>query len=334
MQFPPLERPHWFEIFAVLNLAVVSLVIWPLTHEPLLTVPRIVPSLLLGFLGQTLVGVGIRAAIAWRRGTLREYLGVVRGAPWLVDTFRMGLFSALTVHAYGWIKLAVPLLRHRVFDQELWNFGQTLFFNHDPVDFTVELFSSGPAMRFIDVTYANLFVVTLNVAIIYFASAPSRKLRIAFMDANTTMWLVGAWIYVAVPSLGPAYSFQDVWLPLSHMMPHTQGLQRLLMTNYQAVLGYLRGDARPVNIFFGVAAFPSLHVAFQTLVFLWMRRLWRFGGIVFGIVNVLIVIGSVVTGWHYVVDAIAGVILAWLCFRASVYAHHIDRWPPAIESAA
>jgi hypothetical protein len=326
MQLPRLARPHWYEVFALLNAVAVTLLIWHFTRAPLLTLPRILPSLVAGFLGQTLVGIGVRAALAWRAGTLRHYLRVVVRPSWLAETVRMAIFSALTVYAYGWIKLAVPLLRQRVYDQELWNFGGSLFFGHSAHVFIVELFSSEPVMRFLDVTYANLFIVTLNIAIIYFASSPSRRLRVAFMDSNTTMWLIGAWLYVAVPSLGPAFSFPDVWLPLSQVMGHTQALQRLLMTNYQAVLGHLRGEARPVNIFFGVAAFPSLHVAFQTLVFLWMRRLWRYGAVVFGTVALLIFIGSIVTGWHFIVDSIAGVALAWLCFRASFKVHRVDRW--------
>ena len=80
------------------------------------------------------------------------------------------------------------------------------------------------------------------------------------------------------------------------------------------VLRFARGIPRPVHILFGVAAFPSLHVAFQTLVFLWMRRVWRAGQIIFGVFVVAILIGSLVTGWHYLIDGIAGIALAALCY--------------------
>ena len=74
-----------------------------------------------------------------------------------------------------------------------------------------------------------------------------------------------------------------------------------------------------------MAAFPSLHVAFQTLVFLWMRRVWRWGEIVFGVFAVAILIGSLVTGWHYLIDGIAGIALAWLCYFFSARAHRMRR---------
>jgi PAP2 superfamily. len=146
------------------------------------------------------------------------------------------------------------------------------------------------------------------------------------MDSNVAMWLIGAWLYVAVPSLGPAYRFPEIWLPLAAQFVHSQAYQHLLMTNYQNVLAYARGVARPVNVLFGIAAFPSLHVAFQTLVFLWMRRVWRAGEMLFAIFTAVIFVGSVVTGWHYLVDGLAGFALAWACFALSFRAHRMSRW--------
>ena len=81
------------------------------------------------------------------------------------------------------------------------------------------------------------------------------------------------------------------------------------MTNYQHVL---RNEA--VNVFLGIAAFPSLHVAFEFLVWLWVRRVWRAGAILYAIFTVIIFLGSVVTGWHYLIDSLAGLALAAACF--------------------
>ena len=64
----------------------------------------------------------------------------------------------------------------------------------------------------------------------------------------------------------------------------------------------------------GIAAFPSLHVGFQTYVFLWMRRLWTSGEVLFGIFVVVIFLGSMITGWHYFIDGVAGAALALGCY--------------------
>jgi hypothetical protein len=317
------ERPYFFELFAAANLVIIQVLLWPIAGPALL--PHLMWTTTAAILLQIAVGVAVRALVAWRRGQLPGYLGVVRSAAWITDTLRIAFFTALSVQAYAWIKLAIPLLNSRLFDQELWDLDAMMFAGHSPTEFVLTLFSAHAVLRLIDWTYANAFAATLLVASAYFGSSASRRLRIAFVDSNVSLWLIGAWLYVALPSLGPAYRFPEVWLPLAAMLDRTQTLQRLLMTNYQAVLELARGFPRTINVMYAVAAFPSLHVAFQTLVFLWMRRVWRWGGIVFGVSVLTILIGSMVTGWHYLVDGIAGVLIALLCYTLSSRAHRMPR---------
>ncbi len=310
-------RPYFFEIFTLANFLLLLLVAWRMTSMPLSTLGVLVPSIAGTFLLQAFVGMAIRLAFAARRGSARELLAVYRSKGWLIDTVRLAVFAGLWMHTYGWIKLLIPLLHPRLFDQQLWNLDRTIFFGYSPNVFLVTIFSSPPLLRTIDWTYANVFFANICITGAFFASAPERRLRIAFMNSNALLWLIGVWLYVALPSLGPAYRFPEVWLPLAPLLDRTQTFQRLLMTNYDAVVSQLRGVRRPFNILFGVAAFPSLHVGFQMLAFLWMRRLTRWGGVVFGIFAVFIFIGSIVTGWHYLVDGIAGALLAWMCYAAA-----------------
>ena len=310
-------RLYFFEIFTLANFLLLLFVVRGMTTMPLSTLGVIAPSIAGVFLLQALAGMAIRLAFAARKGTARELMVVYRSKGWLIDTLRLAVFAGLWMHTYGWIKLLIPLLHPRLFDQQLWNLDRAIFFGYSPNVFLVTIFSAPPVLRVIDWTYANVFFASLNIAAVFFASAPERRLRIAFMNSNVLLWLIGAWLYVALPSLGPAYRFPEVWLPLAPLLDRTQTFQRLLMTNYNAVVSQLRGVRRPFNILFGVAAFPSLHVAFQMLAFLWMRRLTSWGGIVFGIFAVFIFIGSIVTGWHYLIDGVAGVLLAWMCYTAA-----------------
>ncbi len=303
-------RPYFFEIFTVANFVVLELVLRRIGLSPFtllgMSLAMILPSLLL----QVALGVAVRYAMG-----RRVYLDSVRNRAWVTDTVRIVVASALWIHVYGWIKIAVPLLNHRLYDQALWDLDRKLLFGLSPNVLFVNLFSHPLAMRAVDVTYANGFFLSLFIAGAFFLSVPDRRLRVGFTNANTAMWLIGAWLYVAVPALGPAYRFLDVWLPLEASLPQTQLLQRLLMTNYQTVI-HLSERHAPVNLLFGVAAFPSLHAAFEMLVFLWMRGVSRAGKLVFAILTVVIFIGSVVTGWHYLVDALAGLLLATLCWAA------------------
>jgi membrane-associated phospholipid phosphatase len=57
-------------------------------------------------------------------------------------------------------------------------------------------------------------------------------------------------------------------------------------------------------------------VAFEMLVYLWMRRVSKLGSIAFAVCVILIFLGSVITGWHYLIDSIAGMALAVGCYAA------------------
>jgi hypothetical protein len=318
------EQPYFFEILAAANLVIIQALLWPI-DTPMTTLARVMWATSGGILLLTVVGIAIRAVVAWRCGRLPAYLAIIRSPLWITDTLRIAIFGGMFAHAYAWIKLAIPLLNPRLFDQELWDFEAKLLGGHSPTMFFLTLFSRPAVLGAIDWTYAYGFVASMFIAALFFGSSPNRRLRLAFMDSNVTMWLAGAWLYVAIPSLGPAYRFPSIWLPFGEMLDRAQTVQRLLMTNYQDVLLLGQGVPRLINVLFGIGAFPSLHVAFLTLVFLWMRRVWRWGGIVFGSIAVTILIGSVVTGWHYFVDGIAGALIAWLCYALSARAHRMPR---------
>src|SRR5204862_2219577 len=121
----PATRPYFFEIFALANVALIAALLWPI-RGPLTMLPRVLWSAVLGFLLQVAAGVGVRALVAWRRRRLRSYLTVIRSRQWLADTLRLAVASALFLHAYAWIKLAIPLLHPRLFDQELCHLDATI----------------------------------------------------------------------------------------------------------------------------------------------------------------------------------------------------------------
>lgn len=317
-------RPYAYEIVTVVNLALIA----SLTGSIVVTsLPQTLQSFIPTLGGYALAGVAVRSLVAWRRGELRVYLRIVRSAGWLSDTVRLVIFGSLMVHTYFWIKLVVPLLHPRLYDQALWNADQQMFFGLSPNIFFLNVFANGVVLRVIDWAYARIFFASMTVAFMFFLSSPSRRLRAAFSNGNTFLWLAGAWLYLLIPSLGPAFRFPEVWLPFAYGLELTQHFQALLMKNYQGVLRLPHGGSvSDVQLMFGVAAFPSLHVAFQTFAFLWMRRLWIYGEIVFGVFALVILIGSVVTGWHYLIDGVAGILLALLAYEAAVRGWSVREW--------
>jgi membrane-associated phospholipid phosphatase len=57
---------------------------------------------------------------------------------------------------------------------------------------------------------------------------------------------------------------------------------------------------------------PSLHVTIATLMALLAWRYNRTAGIAFTVFTVIILIGSVMLGWHYSADGLAGIALAFV----------------------
>jgi hypothetical protein len=318
-------KPYFFEIFVLVNLAVVVLFGYrslPIVGEPL----RIVGGLLISMIVQTLLGVVVRSVVALVRRE-RGYFRIVASGKWLVDTLRLIIGSALVIFVYGWIKLVVPLYHPTLFDQRLWDLDQTLFFGVSPAVFFLDLFGQPQLLRMVDWSYANIFLASTLLAGAYFLSAPSRRIRVAFANGYAVLWISGAWLYLLVPSLGPAYRFPEIWMVHGQSLRVTQMFQALLMRNYQNVIRAASGEpAGAIRIVFGIGAFPSLHVAFQTYVFLWMRRLWTAGEVVFGVFVLLIFLGSMITGWHYMVDGLAGLALGWVCYAVFSRRARLRRW--------
>lgn len=316
---------YFFELVAVANLLVVAIVF----HRSRFLLGSITANFLsiaVSITMQGLAGVVVRSIVALVRRD-RRYFRILRSAAWLSDTLRIIVFSSLAIFAYAWIKLVVPLYHRTLFDQQLWDLDQTLFGGLSPSLFFLNLFSNRTVLAAIDWSYANIFIVSLLIAFAFFISEPSRRIRIAFTNGHLALWLAGAWLYLLVPSVGPAYRFPDVWFVHEHVLARTQSLQAVLMRNYQDVLRAAAGrPSGPIRMIFGIAAFPSLHVAFQTFVFLWMRRLWTSGEVLFGIFAFAIFLGSIVTGWHYAIDSIAGIALAGLCYAASARSAKLTRW--------
>ena len=310
-----MRRLYFFEVFALANLALIALLAFgtlPILGSPLVHTLNFSAT----FLVEALLGTAVRSVVAVARRD-RTYFRIIRSPRWILDTIRMAVAGGIVVTAYGWIKLVVPILHPRSFDGELWTIDRILFFGMAPTTFFVELFDAGPFLRIVDLAYANIFFASAVVAFSYFLSEPSRRVRIAFANGNALLWLTGAWLYLLVPSVGPAYRFPEVWLEHAKSLELTQTMQRLLMRNFQNVLRAAQGQpvTDGVRIVLGIGAFPSLHVAFQTYVFLWMRRLWTAGEVLFGIFVFAIFLGSMITGWHYLVDGLAGFAMAWICFR-------------------
>ena len=309
------RAPYVFEVNAIANAA---WVFWTAQGSAAATT---IWQSLVGVAGvataATIVGLLIRYVVARRRGHSRRFLRIISSRSWLIDSARIFVGLTLLGISYTWTKLLVPLMHPHLYDQALFDLDRKLFFGSSPSIFFLQLFSAPAFLRFIDLTYAQFFVGGMLVSFGVFFSSPARRIRIAFMTSSVLMWLVGAWLYVLFPSLGPAFRFPDVWMPYAPYLRWTQTAQAILMRNYANVLRMSRGGVAQVFLGMGIAAFPSLHVATQSLVAIWFNRVWRGGTVIFTAAAFFVFIGSMITGWHYLIDGLAGVAIAFGSYAVS-----------------
>jgi len=167
-------RPYSYEVITLVNLAIIAYFSGTIVLSSLpATLAAFIPTL--G--GYAAVGVALRALVAWRRGELRAYWRVLRSTGWLSDTVRLVISGSLMVHTYFWIKLVVPLLHPRLYDQELWNIDQKMFLGLSPNVLFLNVFANGVVLKVIDWSYARIFFISMSIAFMFFLSSPSRRSR-------------------------------------------------------------------------------------------------------------------------------------------------------------
>ncbi len=281
-----------------------------------LAVLAIAPLLVVGVLGWILV-------LRFRKQA-GAYLRRLISGRWLFLSFLLIGVQVMQTYFYAVLKLSIPLLTARNYDQLLWDIDGTLFFGLSPNVFFLNLFSAKWFLLSIDFGYGYFFFLSVTLAYPFFFAHSIDSLRTAYAASTMFLWSSGAWLYYAVPSLGPCYMFHGVWDELRELFPVTMILQKRLWENYHAVLGIREGViAEQIDIILGVAAFPSMHVAFQVNLALWLASRSRIWGRVGFFMASVVFVGSVLTGWHYLIDSIAGVLLGWGAYAA---AQPVRRW--------
>ncbi len=311
-----MRRLRPYEILVLANTVLVGALLSKRVGLPARSILEAQPSTFFLGLGLVAAGAALRAAaVARENGAARAwlYLRLIARPGNLLGLARMFVVLGLATWSYSWLKVFVPHLNGRVTDPLLAAADLRLHLGINPNRFVIELFPHPALWRGLDVYYAG-FVFTLGAGFALLASALDVRERARFAAGFAVLWIAGAWLYVAMPSLGPCYVFPEDYAAVRSHLPLQTETQRLLIAQYRSVISGLKpGDV--LNPVFGVAAMPSLHVAGQAfLAFAFRKRHPRLS-LLFGVLSALTFLGSLVTGWHYAVDGYAGVLLAWGAWR-------------------
>jgi hypothetical protein len=279
------------------------------------TVPPLIPAMGKYFVVGALV---YSVYLLLRRQRLLPYWQSLFTRSWMVTTVRLWLTIIVFTYTYFWLKVCVPLVNHRIWDPLFWRLDAIFHLGFSPSLFLTELTRGTILMGLLDRWY-GLWLPSVSLSIAFFVALPGARVRRRFVLSCVVIWVAGAWLYVALPALGPVYAQPEHWQEILTEMPMAEGGQQILRENYQKVLAGREGVLRQFNPTRGIAAMPSLHVGAHWLLMLWMRRYARPLFIPALIATGLTFLGSIVTGWHYAIDGYVGIGLGqlsyWLAHR-------------------
>jgi hypothetical protein len=250
-----------------------------------------------------------RAGRGWRESLRASELA--RPAFWAA-LLRIALAMSCLGTAHLLFKLYLPLLNRANFDAALAAADRLLGWGALPVERLAFLAGSPEVLRAFDFLYSNLYYLLVWGGVLVFFTALEGEARLRFFDGFALLWQGGLAFYLLLPAWGPVFVAPGLFEPLLEHMPATVRVQSVL---YRETLAVVQGRLDFQARFFGLAAFPSLHVAVLTFYALWGRHAGRFWRGWNAACAGLVLVGSVLTGYHYLVDGLAGAALAWGCYR-------------------
>lgn len=165
-----------------------------------------------------------------------------------------------------------------------------------------------------------IFLLYIAVPWLWIVKMP-KTLRKQFGLSYMLCWIIIGAIFANIfTSVGPCFlepiTGDAHFRPLMDYLTVTDRQYPILALDVQQSLLEWRvnGDGKLGS---GISAMPSMHVSIALLVFLMMRRIGRVAGWVFGTFFVVILLGSVHTGYHYAVDGYASMLLTMLIWWGS-----------------
>lgn len=254
-------------------------------------------------IGAALIGIIKLGVYAFQRepSPTRRLLSQI---PYILRFVVAVLLSSLQISVLTWTKVMLPIASPFWADPLLANLDHVLF-RTDAWQAASLLF--GWATPFIDRSYiawAPLYFATF----LFLTCAPESPSKSRAFVSYFGMMATVAITQYALSSAGPVF-YEQLGLGrrfgLMPIEPWVETTRTYLWKDYLRAGGDIGG---------GISAMPSLHVAGA----LWIALVWRSYNRWLGFLGLcffaLIAIGSVLLGWHYAVDGIAGIsitVAAW-----------------------
>lgn len=237
--------------------------------------------------------------------------------------------SIALISAFGVLKGAIAILSPFAWDHALAQADRALHFGRAPHEWLWFIVQSPLAVRAFNLAYNSWFVVLIASVFIACITRKDTKLRHQFLMSFMLVWiLAGFFLAMGLSSAGPCFyerlGLGSDYHPLMQALATADRIYPIWALSTQDMLwsGYIGATKGSI----GISAFPSMHVAMAVLFALYATRRSRLVGLLMWAFAAIIMVGSVILGWHYAVDGYASVLISIAIWKAC--GHFLARFAP------
>jgi hypothetical protein len=283
------------------------------------------------FLFTLLIPVYIIVLFGWRLVHMVRHVKTDKPLKWFADDLRQTLLDpdrmvsgAITLvaisfffPAFSFMKDLVAVFQDFPWDQTFAAWDRALHFGTDPYVLLMPVLGGPVALKVLNGAYHFWLFLLYFVVFVAAFTKVNPHARLAFLIAFVLTWGVGGnLLAIWLSSAGPVYydrlGFGGEFVPLMDHLNATHRSTVLWALDVQEMIwqGYLgKGN------YTGISAMPSMHVASSTLLMLYVYTWKRLAGHLMAVFLLMILLGSVMLGWHYAIDGYLGALIAWAAWK-------------------
>lgn len=253
-------------------------------------------------------------------GRLRQLLFSRHVAHRILPVLSLVIFLASFVH----FKMRIPDIGGFRWDDQLYALDRLIFGGRSAWEFLVPVYDMPLLISALDKLYSlwipGIFVFWCWVA--YDRRLPT-ALRQQYLLATVLTWVLGGVVLGTVfGSVGPCFygmihtAQPDLFAGLIQKLAAISATHPLVAIPLQEQLfGAYQNPG--VNVVGGISAMPSMHNAQATIFVLTALRINKWLAVAMALFGAVIVSGSIILGWHYASNSLAGMLIALTVWHAS-----------------
>jgi hypothetical protein len=260
------------------------------------------------------VFVAVDIAVRWFRNRKHIDRSLWRTARERWTPYRIGMIL-LALVAYQVVYLCYRNLKswdvlRAPQDDMLLRWDKWLFVGHSPAVLLHDLLGQDVSARVLTDLYEAFSTLVTLALVAALAFTPTVRSAYVFVVSAMWAWIIGVGSYYLIPSLGPFHAAPREFAGLTRTS--IQGTQ----ATYVEQRAHLLAHPQAHDAFAQISAFASLHCALTFLIFL-MARFYGLRLLSWVVAAFLVgtLLATVYLGWHFAVDDIAGLAIAWVAVQ-------------------